>query len=265
MNHEHTNSASSQQDCTHRDRSSSGARALLESAQSLAGGCPSFRYGGSQDGTLGLERENQVAKLASLHRYEGKKGEWMADGGEHVVYFSDDRSIVTKIALPGIFGYVVDEERLLDDRTFTMQTKLKHRPSLPSEYLLRWAVLDQVFGLSTRFEGVMLNEGKEPSLVISQPFIGSQESDNPTWEQLEEFFAAHGFNRVDDRHIADPRIKGAVWYRQRDGLLMSDAFPRNFRVDASGVVIPIDLIVNIVPPGSSKILPPAEKLFTFAE
>lgn len=242
-------------------RPGGGARALLEAAASLAGAGASIGFGGSKAGALGLERENQIARLSLLPRFDGNTGELLAEGGEHAVYFAEERSIVTKIALPDIFGYVVDEEKMMDDRTFMQVPRLKHRHSLPSEYFVRWAILDQVFGLQTEFCGIMERDKDCPSIVIQQPFIGAEETDIPSWEQLEEFFAAHGFARVDDKHIADPRIKGAVWYRQRDGLLMSDAFPRNFRVDTGGVVIPIDLIVNIVPPGASQILPSATEPF----
>jgi hypothetical protein len=196
-----------------------------------------------------------------LPKFPGFLGELLDAGGEHRVYFSENRSTAIKIPLAGTFGYVVDEEVILDDRTLLNLPKLRHRPSLPSEYLFRWAVLDQVFGLVTTFCGVRENEGNDASLVVSQPFIGSEVQDIPEWNSIEGFFMAHGFTRVDDRHIADPRIKGAVWYRQKDGLLISDAFPRNFRTDASGVVIPIDLVANIVFPGASKILPPAAEPF----
>ena len=255
------NSTEAKTSSPHRNRPSGCARALLEAAKSLAGPDATICFGRRPDGTFGLERNDQIAKLSAFRKFEGDLPPVLATGGEHVVYGSAVSGIIVKTALPEIFGYVVDEDKLLDERTFLQVPKLKHRHSLPSEYFVRWAILDHVFGLQTEFCGIVEQDKSCPSLVIIQPFIGSTEVDNPSWEQLEAFFDAHNFVRVDDKHIADPRIKGAVWYRQRDGLLMSDAFPRNFRIDASGVVIPIDLIVNIVPPGASKILPSAATPF----
>jgi hypothetical protein len=230
---------------------------MLVTAQGLAGEGPPFRYGWRADGSFGLERERQVELFGSLPRFSGTLGEALGKGGEHVVYFSAERSTILKIALPGIFGYVVDEEMLLDDRTLQVRPKLKHRLSLPSEYLFRWAVLDQIFGLVTTFVGVTLDDKNQPSLVIQQPFIGSEEDDVPEWDEIADLLSVHDFSQIEDVHIADPKIKGAVWYRQKDGVLLSDVFPRNFRRTASGVIFPIDVIVNIVPPGGSKILPPA--------
>lgn len=123
-------------------------------------------------------------------------------------------------------------------------------------------MLRKVFGLLTEWEGVTKREDGGPALVISQPFIGQ---DMPTWEEVEAQMTGLGFTRVDNSLLAMPEMNDVVWYRQRDGVLVGDAYPRNFRLDESGAIIPVDLLVNIVPPGSSKILPPAEKLFTFAE
>jgi hypothetical protein len=234
---------------------------MLNTAQGLAGEGPPFRYGWRADGSFGLERERQVELLGSLPKFSASLGEALAKGGEHVVYFSEERSTILKIALPGIFGYVVDEEMLMDDRTLQVRPKLKHRPSLPSEYLFRWAVLDQIFGLVTTFAGVKLDDKNQPSLVIQQPFIGSEEDDLPEWDEIAELLSAHDFSRIDDVHIADPQIKGAIWYRKKDGVLLSDVFPRNFRRTEGGVIFPIDIVVNIVPPGASKILPAASEPF----
>jgi hypothetical protein len=130
--------------------------------------------------------------------------------------------------------------------------------------LFRWVVLDQIFDLVTILSGTSLNDAHMPSLVIQQPFIGSEEDDVPDWDEITGFLSVYGFSKVDDLHIADPKIKGAVWYRQKDGVLISDVFPRNFRCTGTGVIFPIDLIVNIVPPGASRILPSANEPFVFA-
>lgn len=237
---------------------------MLVAAKNLSGEGPPFRYGWRADGSFGLERERQVKTLSALPEFTGSLGEFLDDGGEHIVHFSQERSRVIKIAHSNSYGFVVDEELLMDSWTLMMRPQLKHRRALPSEYLFRWALLDAVFGLVTTFEGTRQIAGGELSLVISQPFIGVEDRDDdvPEWHEVNQFLIAYGFLKVDDRHIAESLIKGAVWYRQNDGVLLSDVFPRNFRSDATGAVIPIDLVVNIVPPGASKFLPPAAAPFT---
>lgn len=177
---------------------------MLVAAKSLAGEGPPFRYGWRADGSFGLERERQVEALSALPVFAGSMGEFLDDGGEHIVHFSQDRSRVIKMAHPNSYGYVVDEESLMDTWTLMMRAQLKHRRALPSEYLFRWALLDAVFGLVTTFEGTRQIADGEPSLVISQPFIGVEDRDDdvPEWDDVNEFLTAHGFLKVDDRHIA---------------------------------------------------------------
>jgi hypothetical protein len=237
---------------------------LLIAAKNLTGEGSPFRFGGRADGSFGLERDRQVAALGLFPAFVGSIGELLAKGGEHIVHFSEDRSSVLKFAHPDSYGFVIDEESLMDTKTRLMRPLLKHRPSLPSEYLFRWALLDSVFGLVTSFEGMRKVKGNNFSIVISQPFIGMEESDDdvPEWDEVVAFLTAFGFDPVDDVHVAYKEIKGAVWYRQKDGILISDVFPRNFKRDETGAVFPIDVVVNIVPPGASQILPLATEPFT---
>lgn len=259
-----SDSISSQAESSDHYRSRGDSSSLLVAAKDLVGEGPPFRFGWRADGSFGLERERQVAALSLLPAFIGSIGELLGKGGEHIVHFSSDRSSVLKFAHPDSFGFVIDEESLMDSRTLRMRPMLKHRPSLPSEYLFRWALLGYVFGLVTNFEGTRNVQRKEVSIVISQPFIGIEENDDdvPEWDEVVAFLMAFGFQPVDDAHVAYKEIKGAVWYRQMDGVLISDVFPRNFKRDKTGAVIPIDLVVNIVPPGASKILPQATEPFT---
>jgi hypothetical protein len=79
--------------------------------------------------------------------------------------------------------------------------------------------------------------------------------DPSTEEDVTAFFAAYGFNQVSAEIIVNPEIQNVTWYRQRDGILATDAHPRNFRKDTTGVLIPIDLVITLVPAGISKLLP----------
>jgi hypothetical protein len=183
----------------------------------------------------------------------------IAVGGEHIVHRTADSLRIVKITLPGVFGRIIDEDRLFDSRTFLNSLKLKLRGALPSEYLARWALLDILFGLQTKFEGIYQEDGHEPQMVISQPFIGEF---MPELEDVEALMEAMGFGKVEAKHSINPENADCTWYRQHDGILITDAFPRNFRLDREGAIIPIDLMINLVPPGASKILPPATEPFT---
>ena len=237
------------------DRPEAGVRALLEAAESVAGVGEEVRFYGCEDGEIGHKRAEQVSRLGLLSRCDAIQGERLPNGGEHAVHYCTATGRITKVALDGSFGFIVDEKALLDPRSFSLQRKLRHRRALPSEYLWRWAVLAAIFGLPTRFEGVFRDDETRAALVISQPFIGYPEDGFPSWDTVEGYLSMHDFIKVDDRSIGDPVLHGAVWYRQRDGLLVSDVFPRNFRLTISGAVVPVDLVVNVVPHGGSSILP----------
>ncbi|TLD70029.1 hypothetical protein FEM03_14975 [Phragmitibacter flavus] len=166
-----------------------------------------------------------------------------------------------KVTLPGYYGRTMDEDVLFDSRTFLNVSKLKLRDALPAEYLARWALLDHVFGLETEFEGIVRLGNAEPRMAISQAFIGVGQT-VPELEDVEALMMAMGFEKVDAKLIANPENQYCTWYRQRDGILITDAFPRNFRKDgATGAVMPVDLMVNVVPPGGSVLLADAIEPF----
>lgn len=244
------------------DRCGGDSPSLVEAACAFSGGGAPIHFGRSAGGTLGFERENQVKRAGNLLQFSPSKlGVDIVRGGEHEVYWSQAAGLVHKVTFPDAFGYVIDEADGLSDRTFLNETKLQLRPALPSEYLIRWAILDAVLGMQTHFEGVLHRAKDEISLVISQRFIGETPGKMPTWEQMEEFMAGFGFSKVDPLNIRTKEIQDVTWYRQRDGVLITDVLPRNFRIDVSGVVVPIDLIVNIVPPGASCLLAAATEPF----
>lgn len=187
---------------------------------------------------------------------------FFADGGEHRIFASNEEHHVIKHTLPGFYGRILDEKSLLDPRTFLNRRQLVMRAALPSEYLRRWAVLADVFGLITRYIGRAGATEGEPQMAVSQPFIAESEEDPATLDDAAALMQAHGFSRVDSVLMVNPEIKEVTWYRQRDGLLITDAHARNFRKDLAGYIIPIDLVVTTVVPGSFTTLPPPEAEWT---
>ena len=177
-------------------------------------------------------------------------------GGEHSVFEVQDKTSVLKHTLPGFYGRTVDEVNLLDPRTFQNRPRLTLRGALPSEYLRRWAVLTDIFGLPTSYQGQTGSHREGPQMAVAQPYIEQADDDPATLEDISEFMEAHGFIKIDPTIIAMPEVADVTWYRQRDGILITDAHARNFRKDTtSGAIVPVDLVVTTIPKGVSKVLP----------
>ncbi len=179
----------------------------------------------------------------------------MFTGGEHAVFESEGKTAIVKHTLPGFYGRLMDESVLLDSRTFQMRRKLTMRGALPSEYLRRWAVLHAVFGIPTTYLGTTGMDVTGLQMAVVQPYIEQDDSDPAEIHDVVEFMTGHGFTKVDPGLIAIPEVAAVTWYRQRDGLLITDAHARNFRKDINGVIIPVDLVVTPLPKGMTQVLP----------
>ncbi|MBK8039267.1 MAG: hypothetical protein IPK22_19350 [Verrucomicrobiaceae bacterium] len=180
--------------------------------------------------------------------------------------FGDEtKTTVFKHTVLGFYGRILDETVLLDPRTFQNKRKLAMRGALPSEYLRRWAVIEAVFGLETHYKGIVNPASAEPQMAVSQPYIDQLVEDPATEGDVNAFFAAFGFTQVSADLIVNPEIQNVTWYRQSDGILATDAHPRNFRKDTTGVLIPIDLVITLVPPGISNLLPEPERPWRLEE
>jgi hypothetical protein len=112
-----------------------------------------------------------------------------------------------------------------------------------------------VFGTLTTYLGKVNVGNEEPQMAVVQPYIPQDDADSASLEDVEAMMVAHGFARVDGALIVNPEIREVTWYRQRDGLLVTDAHARNFRKDLEGIIVPIDLVISVVPPGASTLLP----------
>lgn len=74
---------------------------------------------------------------------------------------------------------------------------------------------------------------------------------------------AHGFTKIPPHVLAVPEVADVTWYRQSDGIIVTDAHARNFRKDLDGVIIPIDLVVTLIPKGGSQVLPDPTDVWRF--
>jgi hypothetical protein len=250
-----TSSSDEKTNCHHHESPTDGID-LRQAIYAIAGSSTPIYFGPERKNVLieaiAVERE----KLAKIAVATPPSGSPDFTGGEHQVWLlGNPARTVFKQTLSGRYGHTLDEAVLLDDRTFQNRRMLILRPALPSEYLLRWCVLRDVFQLPTALHGQVVTSRDEPNLAVSQPYIPQEETDQPLAEDIEAFMTAYRFSKVDPTVIAVPEIKGVTWYREEDGVLISDAFPRNFRKDSDTLALmPIDLIVALVPKGVSKLL-----------
>lgn len=256
MTHPFTNTTPDhEKEVDHRDQSQEACRDLLAAAARLSGGDAPFSSGRGSERAFPVAREGELKCLKAESLAPQPVLPFFADGGEHRIFASNERRSVIKHTLPGFYGRILDEKSLLDPRTFLNRKQLAMRGALPSEYLRRWAVVADVFGLITQYVGKTDSEEREPQMAICQPFVPEAEDDPATLEDVAALMEAHGFVRVDPAIIVNPEIKDVTWYRQRDGLLITDAHARNFRKDLEGYIIPIDLVVTTITPGAFSTLP----------
>lgn len=243
---------------------SGNSRNLLEAAARIGGKNAPVYFGPESTAKLAEVREKELSALTQEPEAPAPPSESPDfEGGEHTVYVQPDEGQVLKYTLDGFYGRFIHEVKLFDQRTFLNRPKLTLRGALPSEYLRRWAVMSDIFGFDTTYLGQ--RPGEAPRMAVSQPYIeqaideGTQADDAPEIEDVNAFMEAHGFTKVAPESIAIPEIADVTWYRQRDGILITDAHARNFRKEASTQgIVPIDLMITTVPKGQSKILPDPE-------
>lgn len=162
---------------------------------------------------------------------------------------------VTKVTWPGVYGQI----------PIIQDGKLDRRLALPSEYLDRQALQNEIFASDLKLEGVNISDRDpmvlfqprgEPSFVVSQGFIQAIDNDNPSpsAQQIAAFLREHEFEPVLNAYFG--------WIRKGDNVAIVDAKPDNFILSVEGVV-PIDLQMARISDGfgesfeSSSIIIPA--------
>jgi len=150
---------------------------------------------------------------------------------EHEVFYREADNRVVKRTYYGTFG-------------ITDAPKGQQHHATPMFYLRRLELMNQVLGADLRLEGICFGEsfllgqqGKKPSIVISQPWIRAidPQRPHPTIAEIEQFMESLDFTQ----------LKGAFygWYREADKITIVDAKPDNFIMSSDGVV-PIDIVIS---------------------
>ncbi len=147
-------------------------------------------------------------------------------GSEHIPWMSKDGKNVIKITDAGEFGHA--------------QT--------PVGYLRNLALSNRVFGTGRRLLGI-IEDGKAVTgetgihIVTQEPFISGT---IPRPSEVEAFMKSEGFGR---------RTSGE-WFRDADGVSVSDTAVENFVKLESGQLVPIDVQVEQHAASAEKTAPP---------
>jgi len=104
----------------------------------------------------------------------------------------------------------------------------------PSEYLDRLRTHNRIFDDDVRLIGV-IRTARGPSIVTSQPLIVGRDA---TPGEIDAYMQSRGFEKLGE----------GAFYHAGEGLLVHDLHPRNVKTDQSGLVHPIDPIIQRVEP-----------------
>ena len=110
--------------------------------------------------------------------------------------------------------------------------------------LSRLALTNRHFGDDVHFEGITSATGNNLSIITTQTFI---KGEDPTVAEVHEFMKAAGFESVRRDLIRSETVGRNTWYRTKDGLLVLDAKPANFKKGENGNLFPIDLPIRYLP------------------
>jgi len=147
------------------------------------------------------------------------KGPATREGFEHRVFYhlKNDPPRVTKITFPGKYG------------------RIEHTPFL---YLERLALFNELFpALDVRFEDCIIANTSDYSLVSSmRAFSGPP----PTQEEIDQFLTSRRFSK-----LSSPSL--TIDYTSHElGIHLRDCHPRNWVKSKDGLLIPIDIIPEII-------------------
>ena len=95
---------------------------------------------------------------------------------EHLVAFREADCRWVKATKPGRFGYIADTDFSWDKTSQTWISSIILREALPSEYLARLILQNDVFEDAISLEGILITPDSGLSLVSSQPDISGDRS-----------------------------------------------------------------------------------------
>ena len=217
---------------THESLAAKAAAYLRDSAKAVDGFCGiQSEIDRQAECLLQWAREHR-ALLTDLYT-EGLE-KYNRDTMEHAVFFGSPDRRVIKCTKPGRFGLGHGPKGYYH----------RHPAATPLFYLQRLELMNQNFLTDLRMEGLALgrhefgNEGElRPYVITSQRYVEIADEDNPhpTEREVEDFMLALRFNLIPGSCFN--------WFRESDGLIVTDTKQPNFIISHEGIV-PIDLIIS---------------------
>lgn len=191
------------------------------------------------------ENAHAQAALTALHEHGGTAvghdpARKLAEGAEHLVELNHAGDRVIKHTKPGAFGVAFGG----------VQAPFGHyadlRAATPHEYLQRIEESNRVFGDDARVEGTS-KVGASVGLVTSQRYIHGE---HPAQEEIDSLLSSKGFRKVGADQLGSDYISDKTWFHPQSGHIVADTKPDNFKKDAQGHIVPVDVIVQRTEPGT---------------
>ena len=215
-------------------RDSGPAGVAGENAAAFRAAARFVRGGQGADGRDAQGPERREREQARIAEWALAQGRLIHDGdlesvpilsnstSEHEVRYPTPGGRVLKKTWPGFYGQI----------PVWREGRVEREGALPSEYLDRQALQNEVFGSDLRLEGVNISArpsmilgepSGQPSFVVSQRFIQAADLrfPKPTAAAISAFLEAHGFEPLPRSYFG--------WVRAAEG------------------VIPIDLQMAVIP------------------
>lgn len=158
---------------------------------------------------------------------------------EHLVAFRTSDRRWVKATKPGCFAYIADTDYILDRASQKWVGNVILREALPSEYLARLRLHNDVFGDSIELEGAIISPDGKLSLVSSQPDISGTPA---SLEEIKSTMKGLGFEVIDGLHLG--YTVSLSFFRRADRVVVFDAHPAN-AITSDGIAVPIDFIVQV--------------------
>jgi len=180
----------------------------------------------AQPGTSSGDAELQAIRDAGSIPWEdiGAFGKPDTVASEHQIWFKEGK--VFKATAYGKFGHSIEKGP---------------GNALPLEYLRRIAATNEAFDDSARIVGKFEDKDGNLGLIHVQDFIpeNPENPTQPTPKQITQFLESRGFFPAEGRPT-----NYEVWINPDLGIEVTDLHPGNLIVDATGKLVPIDVIAN---------------------
>ena len=112
--------------------------------------------------------------------------------------------------------------------------------ALPLAYLERMIRQNELFGDDVRLIGLWNPQGHDWRIITTQPHVEGRQA---TLEELEQSFIGEGFEILPWRGLGYAESLSV----RKDGFDMWDIHPANVLLSDSGLPIPFDVMITLVP------------------